>query len=145
MKEYPKVDYPTVIEGKIYAQSIRFETIGAEELFLDRLHPLVRNKWAGDHFHLENFGPIQYDGKTWGVTHMQKQSKKGYLKMSPDCFHWWYFLRQQKKNSEGGYIPGSELGKYFRWGTWRWDAEGTNGKHWMGPGSYYINFSLHWD
>lgn len=146
MTDYPTVDYPTIIEGRIYSLVLRFECLDGSEMFY------APTEIPGATFlpkemcwELKNFGPIDYAGKTWGVTHQQKQSKRGWLRVNPDCHHWWYFFRAQKQSADGSWIPGSEFGKYLRWGTWRWDVPGTNGKHWIGPGSYYLNFSTHWD
>ena len=125
MPKYPEVNFPTILEGHVYAPRLRMESLDGSEMYLTSLD--IPDQWEEEHFHLKNFGPIELEGKTWGVSHMQKQSRRGWLKASPDCFHWWYFWRQQLPGH-----PGTEQGIYFRKPfSWRWDVCGTLGKHWI--------------
>jgi len=136
--KFPTVEYPTIIDGEIHGKFIRFESLDGNEL----VKPI-----AGGVIILKNFGPFIENGKTWGVTHMQKFSTKGYLKVSPSAYHKWHFIRLQKQDSNGGWIPGSEFGFYYRRPfAWRWDVAGTkiDGvlRHWVRTKGYA---GLHWD
>lgn len=76
----------------------------------------------------------------WGIVTQQYESKYGFSILWPLGINVWYQFRKQKDRK-----PGSEFVIYRRLALWRWDAEGTDGKHWMGPWSIYFNFSTHWD
>lgn len=117
MREYPTVDYPTIMEGKIYGEKIRYECLDGSELVCKHPDEVTIFK---------NFKPFEKYGKMWGLTHLQKYSKWGWLKVSPDCYHWWWFWKLQKQDSNGNWIPGTERGIYFRKPfSWRWDVAGT--------------------
>lgn len=140
---YPVSSYPTIIFGYVSGPFLRWEAIGGEEIFVQKDHSILRN--------VEPFVD-KISGKTWGITHLQKTSRFGFLWEKPydksileSCFHFWFFLQTQKKCAHGGWVPASEFGKYFRLGFWRWDPAGTKGQHWIGPLSIYINFGVHWD
>lgn len=160
-KTYPKVDYPTINEGFIQGELIRLESIeGPSELFISRAtHSQLFNSYYGflpekNGTRLRIVKPFEFDGKTWGVTHLQKQSRYGYLIASPEAYHRWFFLIMQSRDQEGNWIPGTELGAYCRkgvgpiwdWDLWRWDVAGTmiDGelRHWITSTGF---LGGHWD
>jgi len=135
--EYPTVSYPTIIEGVVDGP-MRCESLDGSEMYI-----------GGDNeVHvLKNFGPFEKDGKTWAVTHLQKKSKKGWLKTSPDGYHCWNFWQLQKQDNNGNWISGTERGIYFRKPfSWRWDVAGTflDGalRHFVWTKGF---LGLHWD
>lgn len=157
MSEYPKIEYPTIVEGTIRSDRLRLECIDGEELEISKetinLYPnfLAENfpgiTFDGENFHLKNAGPFNYGSRTYGITHLQKYSTWGWLKVIPGCFHRWWFWGLQKKNSDGNWLPGTERGMYFRKPfSWRWDVAGTmiDGKlqHWIWTKGY---LGGHWD
>lgn len=129
---YPKVDYPTCLFGFMQGP-IRVESLDSSEMFVNSKFQVFINQ-----------KPINWYGRTYAITHLQKKSHFGFLVMWPFCLHLWFFIQKQKICAHGGWVPNSEFGKYFRFGRWRWDVAGTNGKHWI-PWSIYINFGFHWD
>lgn len=144
MVDYPSVLYPTIVSGKIWGEKIRCESLDGSELIKDI---------PGGSIEFQNAGPHEENGKLWGITHLQKYSPKGWLKVDPDCFHWWYFWRLQQQDANGNWIPGTEKGIYFRksrvlfqTSCWRWDVAGTmiDGvlRHWIRSGGY---LGGHWD
>lgn len=155
---YPTVYYPTIIDGFISGNSVRCESLDGGEMFLtgdlvSQIKPAGANFNVGlIHFgdcgiELTNFGPFVYNGKTWGVTHLQKQSKKGFLDVGPDCYHKWTWWKLQEKDKDGNWISGSERGIYYRKPlSWRWDVVGTpiDGvlQHWIWTKGY---LGGHWD
>jgi|SRR5690242_11484512 len=142
--EYPKVNYPTIIEGFVSGDQLRLESLdGSERVETPETLPL--GGWLVSHggIWLQSFGPVDIDGKTWGVSHQQKYSHHGWLKANPDCYHRWCFWRLQKKDAQGGWLPGTERGIYFRKPfSWRWDVAGTNGKHWIWTNGF---LGMRWD
>lgn len=138
MKEYPTELYPTILEGFIEGETIRFESLEGPEIFLD-LNGLYKQQlikqaliWNGG-FQLQNLKPFVYseNGKTYAVTHLQKQSQRGYLKVSPDCYHRWWWLRKQQKDAQGNWLPGTERGLYFRKPfSWRWQNDKSKPWEW---------------
>ncbi len=164
MSDFPSVDYPTIIEGLVCGDTIRFESLTGNSLTITgamtRFYPELLPEtfpgvtFDGMDFHLKNAGPFtrKADGEVFGVTHLQKYSSAGYLKAEPDCFHWWRFWKKQQ-NVDGVWIPGTEQGLYirksrvlFQLKCWRWDVAGTpiDGtlRHWIRSGGY---FGGHWD
>lgn len=156
---YPTVDYPTILVGNISGNSVRCESLDQTEMYLtnDMLKnvtdplgsPLVSGKifFSDCEVQLSNFGPFKYNKKLWGVSHLQKQSKTGSLKTSPDCYHQWTWWKLQQKDANGGWIGGTERGIYYRKPlSWRWDVAGTtiDGKlqHWIWTKGY---LGGHWD
>ena len=132
--KYPTELYPTILEGKIYGKFIRFESLDGSEL----IKPI-----EGGAITLKNFQPFMEAGKTWGVTHMQKFSTKGYLKVSPSAYHKWVFWKLQKQRPDGSWIPGSELGIYYRRPfSWRWQVNDLDKKYWVLSKGYGGG---HWD
>lgn len=134
--KYPTVDYPTIDSGVIHGP-IRCESLDGSEMYLEEDDVTVLN----------DFKPFVLNGKTWGVSHLQKRSKRGWLKVSPSCYHWWWFWKLQEKDSNGQWISGSERGIYFRQPfSWRWDVAGTviDGilRHWIWTKGY---LGGHWD
>jgi hypothetical protein len=158
---YPSVGYPTIIEGVVYGNRLRVESLdGDSALLLSYLKPLGWEviRWGNlmyrdGAFRIKNLGPFVMNGKLWGVTHLQKYSPCGYLKVEPDCYHRWHFWRPQAMDANLNWIPGSEQGIYlrksrklFQLKCWRWDVAGTliDGvlRHWIRSGGY---FGGHWD
>jgi hypothetical protein len=132
MNAYPPMLYPTILAGKIVGKFVRFESMDGSEL----IKPI-----PGGVMTLKNFRPFIENEKMWGVTHMQKFSTSGWLKVNPDAYHWWKFWRLQKQDSSGGWLPGTESGIYYRRPfAWRWDIAGTpvDGilKHWIRTKGY---------
>ena len=84
-------------------------------------------------------GPIRVElieGRTI-LTHLQKYSHFGFMITWPFCFHFWLFWKLQEWG-EGGWIPGTEQGIYFRTPGWRWDIE-------LGMKGTWGYFGGHWD
>lgn len=136
--DQPEVLYPTCVFGFVQGP-VRLESLDGSEAFTD----------GGFHI-IKDHEPKLVEGKVYAIAHQQKLSHIGFLWMKPFCLHWWLFPQLQKKCAHGGWVPGSEFGKYFRFGKWRWDPKGTVDKvtgvllHWI-KWSVYINFSFHWD
>jgi len=136
--------YPTALIGFV-GGPLRLETCGGGDL-IDSASPFKIL------FHQKPI--VTVSGKTYAVTHLQKQSRCGFLLASHEkwwqlCFHLWFTFRyQQTKVGDGGAvitIPGSEKVFYWRVGWSRWDAgdckyvvEKIGFGTWYGPG-------LHWD
>lgn len=156
---YPTAVGPVILEGRIQGQEVRCESGDGSELFLtvDMLQSVIESDGSplasgkihfGDcNIDLHNFCPFEYKGKIWGVTHLQKQSKSGFLKTFPDCYHQWTWWKLQQQDSNGNWIPDSERGIYYRKPlSWRWDVAGTliDGKleHWIWTKGY---LGGHWD
>lgn len=151
--DYPTVDYPTILEGRVYGDRLRIESLSREATFLlpTDIAQITGVEHNGDCFILTNAGPfiIDFRGetKTWGISHQQKFSRYGYLRVSPSCYHRWAFIRRQKQDAAGNWIPGTEVGIYFRMPfSWRWDVAGTlvNGvlRHWIWTKGF---LGGHWD
>ena len=119
---YPTVQYPTILEGEIWGP-IRCESLDGSELILPAV-PDGSTKFF-------NFKPFQQNGKTWGVTHLQFLSPKGWIKTDPDCYHLWNMWKLKQKDANGGWIPGSEFGIYYRKPfSWRWQIDPKNPWQW---------------
>lgn len=150
MSEESLPPIPTVKSGFIFGVC-RLETNGPNNQ--DAYSNVFANRW------LKEQGPIDLDTndgiETFGITHLQKKSRFGFLVMRPFCFHVWFTFRFQKQDADGSWMRGSEKVLYFRVGRMRWDAgdgkyiKGENIKigswqfrvpfgTWYGPG-------LHWD
>jgi len=121
--------YPAVLYG-IISGPIRCESLDGSELWLPPRTGVL---------HIE---PFERDGKTYGVSHMQKASTFGYLIMRPFIIHVWHFFKLQAKDDNGGWMPGTERGFYGRTFGWRWDVAGTNGEHWIFSKGF---LGGHWD
>ena len=131
----PQVLYPSV-SGRVWAKRLRLESLDGGEYWIDPDTWIKQSDdkellWFMDYFELKNFGPIEIDGKLWGVTHIQYESKMGYLIADPYCVHRWYWWKPQQINEKGERIPGSERGLYYRgplWpiGCWRWQNDKNN-------------------
>lgn len=131
--KYPEELYPTVVEGVIYGP-VRCESLDGSEMYLTTPDEVTVFK---------NFKPFMKDGKMWAVTHLQKKSRKGWLKMSPQSYHRWWFWKLQEQDEQGNWKPGTERGIYFRKPfSWRWDVASTNGKHWIWTFGF---LGGHWD
>lgn len=131
---YPTVTHPTTILGFVYGET-RYENLDREESYLQKKFNFILNE-----------GPQEtIGGKIWALTHQQKRSHFGFLIQKPWCFHIWLMPQLQKECAHGNLVPGSEFGKYLRIGIYRWDVAGTNGRHWIGPPTIYVNFSFHLD
>lgn len=121
---YPKQLAPTCLIGFISSQR-RYESIEGDQAIVDG------KKWVF------NEKPESKGGSLWFLSNLQKQSRFGFLLQWPLCWHHWIMPKKQKKDANGGWIPESEYGWYFRIGWWRYDVPGTkvNGvlRHWMGP------------
>lgn len=148
MKITPTVEYPTIVEGVVEGQFLRLESLDGSERFINRPYVEYREDGAlsilqgvfhdGTKWKLSHAGPFIFEGKTWGVSHLQKKSRYGWLKVSPDCYHRWYFWAGQEEG-----VPGTERGIYFRKPfSWRWDVAGTNGQHWIWTRGY---LGMRWD
>jgi hypothetical protein len=146
--DYPTVDYPTVVSGRIVAPIIRYESLDSS---------VLEEAVPGGSIELKMARPFERGGKMWAVTHLQKYSTEGWLKMDPDCFHAWKFWKLQERRPDANgvtvWVPGTEQGIYFRKSRvllrlkcWRWDVAGTmiDGqlRHWISSGGY---FGGHWD
>ena len=151
--EYPTEIYPTCLLGYVHGP-VRWETMDGEDAYIGR-NQLFINQPPTSSVKEECCGMTHWVNTKYNallaLTHLQKKSRFGFLLMRPWCFHIWFFLQLQKQCPHGNWIPGSEFGKYFRFGLWRWDPKGTLDKitgklkHWIGPWTAYINFSFHWD
>lgn len=127
---YPTVKYPTIIEGKVWAPRLRLESLDGPEIWIKKPPDINWEKYTTDNlffkdgcFYLKNLGTIQINGLTYCVTHLQKESTKGYLIIDPYCVHRWYFWKLQEPCK-----PGTERGIYMRtplWpiGCWRWQND----------------------
>lgn len=130
MFDYPQVNYPTTLLGYISGKDLRYESLTDSEIIL-----------SGNSF-IKDEMPFACNKNIYALSPLQKRSHFGFLLQWPLCLHLWFFPRLQKDNGQ----PGTEFGKYFRIGLWRWDVAGTDGKHWIKfPASIYVNFSTHWD
>lgn len=89
---------------------LRVEKLGGDEekYFRSYSNKLLSNISAQD---------LGLSTEEWGITHLQWQSKFGFLYLYPAhfCF-WWYW----KPKISG--VPGSEYGLFFSIGKGRWDA-----------------------
>lgn len=149
-EDYPKTDYPTIKRGVVHAKRLRLESLDGSEMYLDGGKDSMPDGvlWRDvGKFLLDEVRPFEKFGQTWGVSHMQKYSTYGWLFAEPNAYHHWLFWRPQQKDANGGWLPGSERGLYFRRPfSWRWDVAGTkiDGelKHWIYSGGI---ISGHWD
>lgn len=123
---YPKEIAPTTIFG-LFPGQIRYEKVGPprEESWVpgEKLNLIINEK--------------PYDG--WGITHQQRRAKFMILLQKPWCFHFLFVFKFRGPDN----VSGSEVVFYWRVGKWRWDPQGTNGKHWIGPDTWYMG--LHYD
>jgi len=105
---------PTCLLGYVHGLT-KYETCGGGYLYQPKSFLFME-------------GPYQWGQESmYAVTHLQKLSKFGFLIMAHEkwwqlCFHIWYTFRYQQANSEGTWIPGSEIVFYWRIGYSRWDA-----------------------
>lgn len=114
----PKVSYPILVKGFIRGPLIRLESLTGPELMLPRDEfPRV----------FRNFGPIQKNGHTYFVCHLQKAASQFSLLYSPFIYHQWAG-KPQKQDANGDWIPGSEKGNLLLGGYWR-----TPGFRWQQP------------
>ena len=108
----------------------RWETIGGRDFYFQAL----KNKllfWLKDQ---KAFDPNTVSTVDVGPTHLQKQSKYGFLITWPLCFHVWYQFKPQEEGQ-----PGTETVFYWRIGWARWEA---------GRGVYIVPtwfLGGHWD
>ncbi len=72
---YPTVRYPTITLGLIQGQ-VRFESYDGPNV--QERFDLIQVPADGI-VHLKNFKPIIRDGLEWGITHIQKKAKFGWL------------------------------------------------------------------
>ncbi len=138
----PTVLYPTIIEGVVSGNILRLESLDGSELLLSSksVDVIKGVSHDGEAWQLSNAGPFVFFGKTWGISHIQKWSHWGWLKVNPDCFHRWWFWRTQQQDARGHWLPGTERGFYFRKPfSWRWQIDekqpwiwtkGYLGGHW---------------
>lgn len=135
--------YPTQIAPRtllaLISGPIRYESTSGEQSFADTPSKLILNERPY----------MDSKGETWSVAHAQKKSRFFFLVQWPLCFHLGLFAKLQEQDANGGWKPGTEWGKYFRLGLWRYDRLGTKigdtVRHWIGPLTIYINFSFHLD
>jgi len=110
---------PSIRWAYIRGPFVRWEKAGAPQMS-DRqttnANRLLHNVKATD---LEM--PADY-----GITHLQKQSRFGFLIARPFCFYFWWRIRPQTAKVDPfgtlELIPGSERCLTFRFGKARWDA-----------------------
>jgi hypothetical protein len=127
---------PRIVAAYI-AGPVRWEKLGAENGTDVYLSGMANRK-------LENIGAAEAGlSADYGITHLQKQSKWGWLITEPFCFYvWWQIQPQQEKIGDGGVtvtIPGSEICPTFRIGKGRWDPVQ---KLYIKP---TLQAGLHWD
>lgn len=143
--ENPNVRYPLIIEGYVSGNRLRLESLDGSEMLMYPLDtaPNTPLQWKNNGFYLQNFGPYRSpQGVVYGVTHLQKYSPYGWLKVDPDCYHWWRWIKTQQQDQQGTWIPGSEVGIYFRKSRklfqlecWRWDRLAPD--YWVRSGGYF--------
>lgn len=108
---YPTQLYPTVLEGEIWGP-VRCESLDGSEMYLYEDHDQQTS------VRFINFKPFEKDGKTWGVSNIQKKSKSGWIKTDPKCYYSWEMSKLQDtytdKNGAVISVPGTEKGWYFR-------------------------------
>lgn len=68
-----------------------------------------------------NEKPFVFDRGEVAVTHLQKESKFGFLVMWPFIFHVWYTVKFQDAAVDGTWVPGTEKVLYLRSPGWRFD------------------------
>ena len=128
---------PRIKWGYVRGPSVRWEKAGAQP-GTDKFLTAFANKWIRNVGAAEAGLPADY-----GITHLQKQSRFGILRVAPFCFYVWFQIRPQKeKKLDDGTIvtvPGSELCPTFRIGKGRWDA---GAKSYIRP---TLQAGLHWD
>lgn len=129
----PSVRYPTVESGFVDGP-LRWESYDGG--FVEERYD-IPNPTQAFQGRLIEVGPVFLDGKWWGISHIQKRSKRGWLVMRPFCFHQWNMDKLQDQDDHGGWVPGTEKGFVFRSPGWRWDPQGTNGKHWILTGGHF--------
>ncbi len=131
-KNWPAI--PTVRFGYVRGP-VRFEKAGGGgDLYLiTPSNKFIVNKTAQELGAPEGYGP----------THLQFQSRFGFLILRPFCLHFWFMawpFRNKEFRYDGSTVPASERGPYWRAGKARWEA--GRGIYlsptWYGPG-------LHWD
>ena len=87
-------------------------------------------------------GPVRaeqsLDGTRTVLTHLQKFSKWGFMLHWPFGFHFWFWFRKQQQDAQGGWLPGTERGIYFRTPGYRWDLD-------LGMIWTWGYFGFHWD
>ena len=127
---------PSIRWGYIRGPLVRWEKAGAPEgsdKFTDHANRLLHNLTA-----VGAGLPADY-----GITHLQKQSRFGFLIPRPFCLYMWWQIRPQATRLGDGavlmYVPGSELCPTFRAGKARWDAFQ---KKYIIP---TLQAALHWD
>lgn len=107
----PKVLYPVIVKGTIIAPLIRLESLKGPEIVLPRSDfPQI----------FRNFGPIDRNGVTYFVCHLQKYATQFSLQYNPFIYHWCKGWRAQQKDAQGNWIAGSERLLYWRTPGWRW-------------------------
>lgn len=107
--------YPTCLFGFVLGR-VRYEALGGQDFY--------ENSYWGV---LINEKPRIINGMKYAITHLQKQSRFGFLIIWPFCVYAWIQLRIQKQGIKPGedvetWLPGTELGIYPRVGA-RWQAE----------------------
>lgn len=128
---------PRIRSAYIAGPSVRWEKLGAEDGTDIYLTALANKR-------LKNIGAADVGlSPEYGITHLQKQSRFGYLRTEPNCFYFWWQIRPQKQEVGDGNImvniPGSEICATFRFGLGRWDA---HDKKYIKP---TLQAGLHWD
>ncbi len=128
---------PRIKSAYIVGPSVRWEKLGAENGTDVYLTGLANRE-------LDDIGAAEAGlSADYGITHLQKQSRYGYLITEPFCFYVWYQFRPQKQKLSYGLlpvdIPGSEICATFRFGKGRWDA---HDKKYIKP---TLQAGLHWD
>ncbi len=59
----------------------------------------------------------------FAITHLQKESRFGFLINWPFCFHVWVAFKKQEGNDVAGWVPGSEIVLYGRTPGYRQDTD----------------------
>jgi hypothetical protein len=97
---------PTAILGYVSGPLLRWNSVTKDA-----------QTWTGDGGAQVNRRPIG----PWVVTHLQKQSRCGFLLFWPFIFHVWFFVKKQEVNGDGDWVPGTERGFYARTPGYRYD------------------------
>jgi hypothetical protein len=158
--KYPTAPGYTVLNGFVSGPLLRLESFSGGELWIKSTDPLPSgvawgywDKFGETGFILNNFAPFEKDGKIWSISDIQKSSKRGYLKCTPDAYWFWDMDKLQDIGPDGKYVEDTEDGVNYRKGTkplmfacWRADFAGTDSKidgirrNWIPSGGH---FSLH--